>query len=249
MLGEDYIRIRIRQVECEIGHYCTQGRRYPCPAGTYGSETKLSSSTCTAICPKGYYCPKGTSSYQQLPCGRSAVYCPGGSEEPQIVAKGYYSNGGTSVTREEQVRCEVGHYCVDGIKHFCPAGTYGGTGGLSTSACSGKCDDGHICGVGSVVPNLTPCLPGYYSTNGKRCSVCSAGYWCEAGSISPMQHECGGDDMYCPLGSAGPLLVNDGFYSVGGSAMTRSSQASCLLKSCAFLPQCPTSTQGNGYNL
>ena len=47
----------------------------------------------------------------------------------------------TSV-RSSQIICELGHYCVGGVKTKCPPGTYGDTTGLSTIACSGHCDAG-----------------------------------------------------------------------------------------------------------
>lgn len=60
---------------CEPGFYCpvnsTNPRSVPCPAGTYGSSSGLSSSNCSALCPVGHYCPEGS---------LSPVPCPAGEE-------------------------------------------------------------------------------------------------------------------------------------------------------------------------
>ena len=35
-----------------------------------------------------------------------------------------------------------------------------------------------------------------------------------AGSLSPMMHMCGGDDLYCPAGVIAPIQVDTGYYTI-----------------------------------
>ena len=77
----------------------------PCAAGYYGSSTGQNSSTCSGQCPTGHFCPAGTSNPTANPC-----------------AKGQYSDALGAVT------------CTP-----CPGGRYGSTTGLTTSQCSGNC--------------------------------------------------------------------------------------------------------------
>jgi hypothetical protein len=90
----------------------------------------------------------------------------------------------------------------------CPAGYYGGTQGLSTSACTGQCDPGYYCTGGSSSSTQFQCNPGFYCPLGSpsqtacpagtygataglqnnACSgLCNAGYYCFAGSTSATQ--------------------------------------------------------------
>eukprot|EP01031_Cornospumella_fuschlensis_P026615 gene26614-32164_t len=86
---------------------------------------------------------------------------------------------------------------------------FGGSVSLTDSACSTVCTDGVGCD-GST-------------------SLCEAGWFCPAGSISARQYSCGGADKFCPRGSAAPSLVLQGYYSIGGNESTRVSQLQCEL--------------------
>lgn len=59
---------RTDQVLCPAGSYCTGGIRQPCPAGRYGFLTGLTSSNCSGLCAKGYYCPAGSTVATQNLC-------------------------------------------------------------------------------------------------------------------------------------------------------------------------------------
>jgi len=67
---------------CPEGSYCEEGTAYPtpCPPGTYGAATKLTSvAECTA-CPAGYYCPIAGMKYinfadNTYKC-EAGYYCP-----------------------------------------------------------------------------------------------------------------------------------------------------------------------------
>lgn len=54
--------------------------------------------------------------------------------------------------------CPVGHFCPAGSSSplRCPAGLYGGVGGLVSEACSGPCDAGYFCEEGATSPRSDP---------------------------------------------------------------------------------------------
>ncbi len=58
----------------------------------------------------------------------------------------------------------------------------------------------------------------------KPCDLCEEGFYCD-GKYS--KHPCGGPDVFCPLGSYKPTLVERGYYSVGGTNETRFNQKMC----------------------
>ena len=77
---------------CPKGYWCENGLRHPCEAGLFGDTLGSSDAACSGICLSGYYCPSGSTSPHQLPCGNSTVYCPDGSSVPTLVDEGYYSS-------------------------------------------------------------------------------------------------------------------------------------------------------------
>ena len=74
-------------------------------------------------------------------CGNDSYYCPPGSSEPTVVDPGFYATGSLGA-RSGQALCLVGHYCIAGSLIACPSGTFGNVTGLTSPACSGRCDDG-----------------------------------------------------------------------------------------------------------
>ena len=76
----------------------------PCPSGTYGLVSTISSD-CTGPCSPGYYCPLGSTSPTQMECGGQYVYCPLNSSLPMNVSLNHYTVGGTATTRTGQVVC------------------------------------------------------------------------------------------------------------------------------------------------
>ncbi|ETP36553.1 hypothetical protein F442_15532 [Phytophthora nicotianae P10297] len=74
----------------------------------------------------------------------------------------------------------------------CPAGTYGATPGLMSSACSSIC---------STVNGVLSCVP----------SPCPAGYYCPLATTVPL--ECGAVDKFCPKGSSAPTTATAGYYT------------------------------------
>ena len=102
------------------------------------------------------------------------VYCPQGITFPVEVLPGYYTIGGNSTTRSDQLPCPPGSYCNKGIIRECPAGRFGSSVRLSNSACSGPCDRGFYCPAGSTSNQENPCPIGRYgSTEGLKTAACT----------------------------------------------------------------------------
>lgn len=190
---------RTAERRCEPRYYCSGGIKKMCKAGAYGSEYGLTNETCSGLCSPGFYCPVGSLSATEIPCGEPGKYCPGyGNWKPTDVSPGYYSIGGAnqstnsqaanshasfdpSVTRTGQALAPIGHYAMGGILRTCKAGYFGASEGMTSPDCSGPCT-----------------IPGYY---------------CPTGSTSPVMRKCGGDGFICPSGSVAPLRVPQGFYT------------------------------------
>ena len=67
----------VDEAACPRGSYCAAGKRLPCPAGTYGNVSALSTSGCSAACGgAGEYCPEGSLVPLKCPPGK---FCTGGS--------------------------------------------------------------------------------------------------------------------------------------------------------------------------
>jgi len=154
--------------------------------------------------PGGYYVSNHESIPVIGPCSRTEedinlYYCPKGSaNSPISVLPGYYLIGGDgNKTREEAVLSEPGTFSLNGVRHHCPAGTFGETHGLYNSSCTGLCPPGYYCEEGS--PSPTKCPKGTFGeSKGLTDMVCSGlcppGYYCEEGSPVPTK---------CPKGTFG----------------------------------------------
>ncbi|KAG3078989.1 hypothetical protein PI125_g20831 [Phytophthora idaei] len=174
---------RVVQRRCEPGHYCVNGERFACPAGTFGNKTGLTTSECSGPCAAGYYCPEGSIVAQAVACATSATFCPQGSALPNTTDTGYcaISEGTAAGARwYDQRKAKPGEFAWRGTCYPCPAGTYGSEEMETRPTCSGPC---------------------------------AAGYYCPPGSTTPIQHECGSAAVYCPVGSAKPWQVLEGYYT------------------------------------
>mgnify|MGYP003387336271 CR=1 FL=1 len=158
--------------------------------------------------------------------------------------------------RSTQAICDVGHYCVGGVRHSCPAGVYGDTEGLTTAECSGVCPSGYFCPEATYSKFQFRCPAGRYGgvtglTDSSCSGLCEAGYYCPEQSTSPTQVACGhlytrsepSDDVistievgralshpnsvFCWQGSPVPQSVHPGFYSVNNDYLTRSAEVQC----------------------
>eukprot|EP00946_MAST-07B_sp_MAST-7B-sp1_P000727 g727.t1 len=144
--------------------------------------------------------------------------------------------------------CGPGRYAVDdlrpegggrgGVPHertcaLCPEGRYGSGYGLRSAACSGVCARGHWCPAGSTGPRERPCPAGRFGASlglaTPACSgACREGYWCPERSLTDTHAACGAVYLFCPRGSAVPVQVSPGHYTIGGNdEYTMTSQRIC----------------------
>ncbi|KAK8797431.1 hypothetical protein WA158_004639 [Blastocystis sp. Blastoise] len=209
-----------KQVPCASGYYCVFGCEYkcmgrywgiseglgseecdgPCRPGFMGDiSSKQTNDTCSAICPKGFYCPNpGTLIGEEIPCPADdiSVYCPGNNANPDPIPPGYVGLPFGSVSKYELKLCVKGNYCVGGVGYKCKAGYYGYELGQTTETCQGEC---------------------------------YKGYYCPLGSNSPTKKICGGVGYYCPAATGAPIPVDSGYYStpLNVSETLRESQSPC----------------------
>lgn len=196
----DELNRKTSQELCPPGWYCPgDGLRHKCQAGYFGSDTGLTTPTCNGVCRAGYFCPPGSTSLHQLPCGNTTVVCAEGSAEPQLVIPGYYSASSNEVhtnsdesryagpnsTQNVAVQCEIGYFCKDGVKYQCPGGTFGERRGL---------------------------------VDASECEICPTGHYCPSYPHPPTTRDtiiaCGDSYLYCSRGSSEPKTVDMGHYSI-----------------------------------
>lgn len=176
-----------------------------CSAGAYGDP--LTNAECLS-CLVGHVCPEGV---------------------PIAVPMGRYIVGGVTSARVEDLPlCPVGHWCVDGVKTECSAGTLQDEEGQS--ACK-PCPVDSFCVAGAS--SATACATGYrapaMSVAGLDCINCPTGYECGAyiytpctfieAMMKPMMHCSGcsaGYAMHNPSGACYPCEALDGVVGCSG---------------------------------
>ena len=96
----------------------TRTHEVVCPAGAYCQGGLLS-----GLCQEGYYCPSGSSTDTEEPCGDAGHYCPTGTATRLSVgANKYTTPESTHVQhRVAQATCPAGLTCTDGfvVSDFC----------------------------------------------------------------------------------------------------------------------------------
>ncbi|KAG4064120.1 hypothetical protein PC123_g1055 [Phytophthora cactorum] len=232
---------------CNAGTYFDGVKCSYCPGGTFGAVPGLTSPSCSGLCTAGFFCPKGSTSSREKPCGTSIFYCPPGTAERHRVDAGYYaitfptdqtnlplsdsSQGGAG----QQIRCEKGFYCVFGIRRACPAGVFGESTRVTSPECSAPCPKGSYCPEATVVP--LPCPPGTYGgklglTNAQCSGLCPVGYYCKIGTITPKP---------CPPGTYGATqgLISS---ACSSTCSTVNGVLSCLPSPCPAGYYCPLAT-------
>ncbi len=247
--SQSHNNTRNEQKKCPQGSYCVNGKRMLCPAGRYGPRIGERNESCAGLCAEGFYCPEGSTNSHQRACGGPSHFCPEGSPFPKQVRVGYFSYASptkhlmgalgypedsfytaltttntTGLRKTAEAICDPGHYCVEGVRHQCPIGRYGGTYGLMNSDCTGRCDPGYYCNKASKVKDENECggshlfcptgtgIPkhvhqGYY-TIGKTSKTRYDERICELGTYC--NHTTGLKTM-CPAGRYGGVfgLYND----------------------------------------
>ena len=212
---------------CSIGHYCPQNDRpleKECDVGYYAPN--IGQEICTICpankncrdkktatpCPTHYYAEEGFGECQPCPAGQA---CNGGAT-PIDCSPGYYSPEGDKFCHA----CPPGNYCPakSSRPSSCGAGKYSsGSGSSSCLPCSAgeysregataciTCPAGYYCPATYTLP--IRCGHGYYSpAMSVSCTVCTPGYPCTSGSITPAPAEDA-----CPKGFYCPKVTVNGF--------------------------------------
>jgi hypothetical protein len=167
---------------CPSGQYSLAGAGTctPCPLGRYGATAGVTDPNCTAQCPAG---TAGSSPGLTTPaCSGSCTAgyaCPAGSTSPAPPAS----------------LCPMGKYSLAGAQvcSLCPAGRYGDVQGAQSSDCTGPCQAGFACGVGTTTPTPSAglCPPGKFSLAGAQvCSLCPGGSF--GAGYGLQREECSG---------------------------------------------------------
>ena len=214
---------------CPPGSYCVDGIRYLCPAGRYGMKSGETNSSCTGPCAVGYYCPAGSISKIQIPCGSHHNYCPFESKTPLVVSKGHYTlylsnsfnvennnlypNPTTTTNNNNGIEYNVQMYMEQSNNSEIFESLY-----MYNSLRNGNqsiCEPGYYCLSDGI---RRPCPVGRYgSTYGLSDASCTGpcpeGYFCPRGTANATQYECGNATYYCPVGAMLPYKVHVGYYT------------------------------------
>ena len=152
-------------------------------------------------------------------------------------------------TRPYYQSCPAGFFYEAGAAVACEAGYY----------CPGDFEK-HECGVGNYCPPestaATPIPAGYAPrdldwtlTTNDLIQPCPAGWYCAGDGTMPA---CGGNDVYCVVGSTSPQTVGAGNYSVGNTPTTRTAEVPCepgYYCALGARAQCPAGKYGSAVGL
>jgi hypothetical protein len=140
---------------CALACGCQAG--YACAAG--------STSPTAATCPTGRYSLAGADVCTQCEAGRFGAT----TALPSAVCSGL---------------CAPGQWSGLGVTACSPcSGGYYGSGGSTSTTCTGLCEAGYSCPAGSSVSTASICPTGQWSAAGAAlCSACAAGV-CSAGCV------------------------------------------------------------------
>ena len=167
----------------------TDGRSdcLPCDAGFYCSPVELWNVTENITpCPKGFFCPVGSSFYSKKPCPQGTYNSRYGLQsETQCSSCSPGSFCAATGLEEPSGLCEEGYYCegnaTSSQERICPAGTF--------------------CPEGSATPY--PCRNGTFSIvpGSKECQLCKPGYFCPPGTSDYTLFRCPAGS-FCPKGTS-----------------------------------------------
>jgi hypothetical protein len=190
------------QVVCPAGRYsfARAGDCIDCPIGRYGATDRMPLATCTALCAPGSF---GSAPALTVPT------CSGNCTAGYICAAGS--------TNSTPTPCQPGQYSDTGAAQcsMCPAGRYGATAALNSSACTAPCPAGYACPTGAFNGTALVCPPGQYAEEGwGACQSCPAGQFGQVPALTTAG--CSGGctaGYYCPSGSASMVPCEAGLWS------------------------------------
>ena len=215
---------------CAPGFFCKCGSKQKEPSGlcfnnssNLPNEGDCATDAIAGPCPKGYYCPEGTSipktctggSFSNQSGLAECVKCPAGFYCPKL---------------SENIPCPQGYFCPEGtgpnyFKNKCPKGTYGDMVRAQNIDECKKCPAGYYCDTQGSTSTSGKCEAGYYCKEGSKShrpkdGLCPVGTYCEEGSSEPTGCSPG---FFCeragldkPSGSC-----SSGFFCLGNSSTSR----------------------------
>ena len=217
---------------CPPGSYCVDGIRFLCPEGRYGSISGQTNSSCTGACAVGFYCPAGSLSKIQEPCGSHHQFCPEGSARPTAVTPGYYTLHLAEFYNPENNSLFV--HTDPAIIRAMEEGSVGAFQQLFfynslRQGTQSLCEKGHYCLSDGI---RRKCPVGRYGetegmTDASCTGPCPAGYYCPEGSFNGTALECGNAEVYCPVGAKTPHHASEGYYTGETRPQPRCSVFSC----------------------
>ncbi len=197
---------------CPVGRYSSWGAGAceDCPVGLFGNTSGLNSPECSGPCPAGRF---------GMHPGMASATCSG------LCRAGFACSAGSP--NSTAIVCAAGFFSLAGAPSCtsCGSGRFGATPGMNSASCSGLCDAGYYCPLGSTNATALACPPGRYSVPGAAsCTACPGGTWFHPSAQGLTSVSCGGDctaGYSCPAGStnATALLCPAGQYSTGGAAV------------------------------
>ena len=232
-------------LECAPGYYCLSGAKTGTPSVEIVSNEGESLSPQYGPCPKGSYCPKGTSDPKPCPTGtynpsfaltseETCAQCKGGFFCPRIkletaqniqfaCSEGYFCPQGSAQPRKENI-CFAGSYCPGQTSHpiLCTPGTYqDGEGESLCKTCprGSYCEEGTATSLGKQCPKGSYCPPGTHTATQYLCPVGTYNPKFNAGGIS-FCLDCP-PGHYCPdegVETYANKICDAGYYCSGKSS-------------------------------
>ena len=183
-------------LDCPGGEYCNQlgqdNTTGLCSAGYYCTSSALSSTPTDGItgdfCPKGHFCPEGTS--HPIPCPDGEYSNETHAKMCRVCPARFYCPGSGTI---EPLQCPSGYYCPSNTGETpepCPIGTYNPHTELAMQTECTSCTAGYYCNAPGLSGVVDECEPGYYCPPGSQAampsgSICPPGSYCGRGSAAP----------------------------------------------------------------
>ncbi|XP_026719422.1 zonadhesin-like [Athene cunicularia] len=180
---------------CPAGYFCLPGTTFstehPCPKGTFGPRTGVTSQADCEPCPAGMYCSAPGLSQPSGFC-YPGYHCAKGAISPAPFKHRVESS---SLGLPGNDICPVGHFCPRGTGYPmpCPPGSFSPTVGLEAEEQCRPCPAGRYCSAAGLagLAQTSLCNPGYVCLEGNSVPCpsdgthgyrCPSGFYCPAGT-------------------------------------------------------------------